>query len=286
MKAVIISFMGRPGGMIDLHAHGMGRHDTRGPAPDIRALARAYGKAGVSGFLPTIYPGHIENMRLAMARVKDAISLGHEPGSARILGVNLEGPFLNAARSGALDGKSFIPRPRIPDIKRLIAGFEDIVRIITIAPELSGALGIIEHCAGRGIRVNMGHSDATYKQAMEGKLAGATGITHLFNAMRPMHHREPGLIGLGLMDDDLYVEIIPDGIHLSPEIVRMVFRMKPAERILAVSDSVRGPHMKGDVLQGSAITLKDGYERMIGMGISQRAASMATRTNPVRYLAV
>lgn len=272
--------------MIDLHSHGMGRHDTRGPAPDILNLARAYGKAGVAGFLPTVYPGPTEAMRLAMAGIKEAVSLGHEQGSARILGVNLEGPFLNPVRSGALDGASFITRPRILDIKRMLDGFEDIVRIITIAPELTGALRIIEYCAGLGIKVNMGHSDATYKQAMEGKLAGASGVTHLFNAMRPMHHREPGLAGLGLMDDDLYVEIIPDGIHIAPGIVRMVFRMKPASRIIAVSDSVRGPQMKAKVLQGSAITLSQGMERLIAMGISPRSARMATTTNPARYLAL
>ena len=85
-------------------------------------------------------------------------------------------------------------------LKELVSGNEDIIKIITIAPELPGALKVIERCAGLGIRVNMGHSDATYAQALEGKKAGATGITHFFNAMRPFHHREPGLAGLGLLE--------------------------------------------------------------------------------------
>lgn len=262
--------------MVDLHIHGVGRHDTRGSADDIIAVSRALGPE--ISFVPTVYAGPTDEMRRAMGNVRDAMAEGN------IHGINLEGPYLNPARSGALDKDSFITRPKISDFMRLIEGYEDIVRIITIAPELPGALKLIARAAELGIRVNMGHSDATYAQALEGRRAGATGVTHLFNAMRPLHHREPGLAGLALTDPELYVELIPDGVHIAPEVVRMVFALKPASRILAVSDAVRGPHKKGGVLQGSAITLREGYERLLKMGIPVRAARMATDDNPRRYL--
>ncbi|NIR25426.1 MAG: hypothetical protein GWN77_00220, partial [Gammaproteobacteria bacterium] len=136
-------------------------------------------------------------------------------------------------------------------LKKLVTGFEDVVRMMTVAPEMKGALRVIERCVSMGIRVNMGHSDATYSQARDGKLAGATGVTHLFNAMRPFHHREPGLAGFALFDKDLYVELIADGVHARPEVLRMVFDIKPHNRIILVSDSIKGPQHKGGVLQGA-----------------------------------
>jgi N-acetylglucosamine-6-phosphate deacetylase len=130
----------------------------------------------------------------------------------------------------------------------------------------------------------MGHSDATLRQALEAKRAGATGVTHLFNAMRPFHHREPGLAGLGLLDDDLYVEIIADGVHLSAEALELIFRVKPKERILLVSDSIKGPMYRGGVLQGGKTGL-DGARRVLGgIGISGARIAMASRENPRRYM--
>ena len=119
---------------------------------------------------------------------------------------------------------------------------------------------VIEACREKGFLVQMGHSDATFEQAEEGKRAGATGITHLFNAMRGFHHREPGLAGFGLMDDEIFVEIIADMAHLHPQSLKMLFDMKPPDRIMLVSDSVKGPGWgsgpmrgAGGVLMGSGI---------------------------------
>ncbi len=271
-------------GAIDLHVHGTGKHDTRGGERDILAMSRSLGRAGLAAFLPTVYPAPVAEMHRAMGEVRAAMARGAEPGSARILGVHLEGPFLNPARQGALDKDSLIVRPHMMDFRRLVDGFDDIIRIITIAPELPGALKIIEAASNLGIRVNMGHTDATYRQALDGKKAGATGVTHLFNAMRPLHHREPGLVGLALTDPELYVELIADGEHVSAEVVRMVFALKPRDRIIAVSDSVIGPHLREGVLQGSNITLGEGVRRLIMMGIPGSAVARAVRANPLAYL--
>lgn len=250
-------------GYIDLHTHGIGRYDTRTSSPErILKMAELYAKAGTAAFLPTIYPGPLSEMRKNMAAVKAAMKLqGEYKPSALIIGLNLEGPFLNPVRCGALDKEYFI-KPNQQNLYKLIEGYKDIIKIITIAPEMPGALRVIENCRARGIKVNMGHSDATYKQALEGKKAGATGITHIFNAMRPFHHREPGLAGFGLLDRDIYIEVIADGVHLQPEVLRLIFLVKRNDRIICISDSVKGANKQGKpvyksqgILAGSGIAL-------------------------------
>lgn len=269
--------------MIDIHIHGMDGYDTRsGRAGDILRLARLCAASGVSAFLPVIYPSPVAEMRGQMEAVREAMA-SREPGSSEILGVYLEGPFLNPQRAGALDAAAFL-EPSPAALQDLVGGFEDLVRIIAVAPELRGALGVIERCASMGIRVSMGHSDATYAQALEGKKAGASGVTHLFNAMRGFHHREPGLVGLGLLDEDLYVEVIADGVHLDPETLRLVFRVKPAERIIAVSDRVKGPMLKGGVLQGGGTGLAEAGPALRNIGVPEEAIRLAMGENARRYL--
>jgi N-acetylglucosamine-6-phosphate deacetylase len=272
-------------GFIDLHVHGFGRYDTRaGKARHILKLASLYGKAGAAAILPTVYPAPVETMRDNMRAIAEAMGSASPPGAAAILGIHLEGPFLSPKRGGALPAESFLP-PTLGNLRGLVNGFEGLVKIVTIAPELPGALRVIERCASEGIRVNMGHSDATSSQALRAKRAGATGVTHLFNAMRPLHHREPGLTGLGLLDDDLFVEIVADGVHVNPEVVRLVFKAKPADRVLLVSDSIKGAMYRNGVLQGSRTLLPQAAGRLREMGIPEKVIVQAGRENPRRYLA-
>ena len=324
-----------PQGFIDLHTHGIGSYDTRTKKPeDILNMARLHAKAGTSAILLTIYSGTIQKMRMNIEAVRKAIKsqksevrsqksnpplppfdkggmggifnssrITHH--ASRILGVHLEGPFLNPIKCGALDKDSFI-KPTISNLKKLIEGYEDIIKIITIAPELPGALNVIEKCVSMGIKVNMGHSDATYKKALDGKKAGATGISHLFNAMRPFHHREPGLAGLGLLDEDLYAEVIADGIHIDPVTLRLIFKIKRHDRIILISDSIKAIKSKGGavypfrkqgrgflsngvytdsgVLAGSAITMADALRYVKKLGIPEKVARKAAIENPTRYL--
>ena len=277
--------------LIDIHVHGAEKYDTlTRRQDDILRIADIHGQRGTDMLLPTVYPGPIETMRESMGAIRRAMS--SQRAGAKILGVHLEGPFLNPERAGTLDRKSFQdPSPR--NLTALIDGFEDIIRIITIAPELSGALQLIEICREKGFLVHLGHSDATFEQAEEGKRAGATGITHLFNAMRGFHHREPGLAGFGLMDDDLYVEVIADMAHLHVQSLKMVLEMKSPERILLVSDSVMGPGWgkgpirgPGGMLQGSGITLMDCVKNLVTLGVHQEWAISFASDNPKRYLGV
>ncbi len=277
--------------LADIHVHGAEQYDTRTRRQDdILHLAKIHGDRGTALVLPTIYPGPFEEMRENMGAVRRAMQA--QRAGAEIFGVHLEGPFLNSECAGALDRSSFT-EPSVEALVRLVSGFEDIIKIITIAPELPGALPVIEACRGKGFLVHMGHSGATYEQAEEGKRAGATGITHVFNAMRGFHHREPGLTGFGLMDEDIYVEVIADMAHVHPYSLKMLFDMKPPDKILLISDSVKGPGWgsgplrgPGGVLLGSGITLADAVQNLIEHGIPSERALQFASDNPLAYLGI
>ncbi len=275
--------------LIDIHVHGADNYDTRTRRQDdILRIADIHGQRGTTAFLPTVYPGSLDAMRENMAAIQRA--RGSQRQGAEILGVHLEGPFLNPERAGSLDPKGFAD-PSIEALERLIDGFEDIIKIITIAPELPAALAVIEACRAKGILVHMGHSDASFEQAEEGKRAGATGITHLFNAMRGFHHREPGLAGFGLMDEDIHVEIIADMAHLHPQSLKMLFDMKPVDKIILISDSVKGPGWgsgpirgPGGTLMGSGIALRDAMKNLVSLGVPPDRALQFASSNPKKYL--
>ena len=275
--------------VIDIHVHGAEKYDTRTRRQDdILQIAQIHGQHGTSALLPTIYPGSVEIMREHLGAIRRAMAAQRE--GATILGAHLEGPFLNPERAGSLDGKSFAdPSPEA--FNRLVEDFEDIIKIVTIAPELPGALRVIELCREKGFLVQMGHSDASIEQAEEGKQAGATGITHLFNAMRGFHHREPGLAGFGLMDEDIYVEIIADLAHLHPQSLKMIFDMKSPDKIILISDSVMGPGWgsgairgAGGTLLGSGITLADSIKNLVSLGVPPDRALQFASDNPMTYL--
>lgn len=283
-------------GYIDLHTHGIGRYDTKTERPaDILKIADLHGDAGTGGIVLTIYPGPLDAMRKNMEAVRQAMEMQERSSSgpqsaAIILGMHLEGPFLNPSKCGALDSSVFA-HPSLSYLKKLLSGYEDLIRIITIAPELPGALRVIEKCASLGIKVNMGHSDATYDQGVAGKKAGATGITHMFNAMRQFHHREPGLAGLGLIDEDLYLEVIADGFHLHPRTLELIFNRKRLDRIILVSDSVKSGrksglpvYSKSGILAGSGVMISGAVGVLKDLGIPDAEITEAAVDNPARYI--
>lgn len=280
---------------IDVHTHGIGGFDTTAVSEnDILRIAEIHGSHGVSEIIPTVYPSTIGLMREHMQTIKDAMLLQELEGreGAKIAGINLEGPFLNPARCGALNADSFI----VPDesgLKALVEGFEDVVRIITISPELDGAPALIKTISGMGIIASMGHSDATYSEAEEGFNSGARGITHIFNAMRGIHHREPGIAGFGLMNRDVYIEVIADPFHLDPKLIESIFSIKNPERLIIISDTVKDTKteavsdgiMNGEGrLMGGSLTVTESAERLIKAGIDKETVMKAISNNPERYL--
>jgi N-acetylglucosamine-6-phosphate deacetylase len=292
--------------MIDIHTHGIGGFDTCTTSEDqILRMAEIQGGHGIPEIIPTIYPSPVKTMRAQMLAVKKAMKIQvsgvrcHGSGSnfqnreSKIIGINLEGPFINPARCGALDAGSFL-EPREHSLKKLLEGFEDIVKIITIAPEIKGATQLIKLISDMGIIVSMGHSEATYAEAEAGFHAGARGTTHLFNAMSGIHHREPGLAGFALMNSDIYVEVIADPFHLDRHIIEFIFSVKDPGKIIIVSDTVKGSgttsaaHEKitneqGRLIGGS-LPLKESSERLIHQGLDKDTVYKTVSENPQTYL--
>ncbi len=304
--------------VIDVHTHGIGGYGTAGAsAEDILAMARIHGALGVDAIVPTIYSASIEAMRKDIAAVDKAMQLqterdedraagdtdgtvkdgeAGERGAARILGVHLEGPFLNPSRAGALDGDAFL-LPRFSSWERLAEGFQGIIRIMTIAPELDGAGRLIRVITDSGVIVNMGHSDATYDEAEAAYNAGARGVTHIFNAMRPMHHREPGLAGFGLVHPHIYVEFIGDPHHLHPKTIELIVSAKNKDRIIVVSDSVKATHTdegsgpdgvtdRSARLTGGSMALSEAVRYLGDLGLTPAVLDRFVGVNPTAYLGI
>ncbi|OPY76487.1 MAG: N-acetylglucosamine-6-phosphate deacetylase [Syntrophorhabdus sp. PtaU1.Bin050] len=302
--------------IIDIHTHGFGGFDTRtSHADDIIGMAEAHGRHGVSDIIPTIYPGPVEEMRNNMAAVRAAMHRQQSiiadraalaplegpssefpestpSGPAIIRGVHLEGPFLNPARCGALDRRFFV-LPKEQVLLNLIEGFEDVVRIVTLAPELEGSIRLTRIVTDLGIKVNLGHSDASYEEARRAFDAGAAGITHIFNAMRGFHHREPGIAGFGLLNPHIFIEVIADPFHLRPETIDLLFRVKNPEKIIIVSDTVKDSGVlpcrqaitdTEDMLQGGCMTISESAHRLIALGFHAQAITPCIGSNPLSYL--
>ena len=310
--------------VVDIHIHGINGYDTRTTTEDhILKISEIHGSHGVSEIVPTIYPSTIKVMRENMQIVKKAMEYQRSaisdqqsapppippprggrvregvkaPNSklARIIGLHLEGPFLNPAKCGSLDAKTFIG-PTEYNFQQLIEGFEDIVKIITIAPEIKGAASLIRKMSDMGIIVSMGHSDATYAEAEAGYQAGAKGITHIFNAMRGFHHREPGITGFGLFNQDIYIEVIADPYHLHVKTLNLIFKIKNPDRIIIVSDSVKETKKRKDKrvgkgitdaagrISGGCMTITESSKRLIKMGFDENVIMRGITENPERYL--
>ncbi len=281
--------------IIDVHTHGIGGHDTTtSDEKDILSIAETHGSLGVAEIVPAIYPAAIKVMRKHMDVVRKAMELQKAMADtqSRIIGVHLEGPFLNPLQCGALDATAFL-EPTEYNFQKLIEGFEDIVKIITIAPELKGAAGTIRKIADKGIIPSMGHSAATYIEAEDGFNAGARGITHIFNAMSCFHHREPGIAGFGLLNQEVYIEVIADPFHLHRATIDLIFKMKDHTRIIIISDSVSGSKMHGSGqgvtdgsgrLLGGSMTITESALQLVEMGFEKNTVMKCVTENPKRYL--
>ena len=233
-------------------------------------------ETGVTAYLPTLVTAPEEQLVAALAAIP-----AQSPG-ARVLGAHLEGPFISPARLGVHPADA----RRDPDpelLERLLAAGP--VRLVTIAPELPGALALIRTLVQRGIAVSLGHSDATADEADAAFDAGACSVTHLFNAMRPFHHRDPGIVGAALARDDVVVQTIVDGVHLAPEAVRLVLRAARG-RVALVTDhtTVPGGRTQSGVLAGSTISMIEAIRNLHSLGASLEEAIGAATEVPARVL--
>jgi N-acetylglucosamine-6-phosphate deacetylase len=250
-------------GYIDLHMHGGGGHNV---ADSLEAMEQAVAfhlthgtTATLISFVTADEPSHSQQLRWAAELV--ARGAGH---GARVLGSHLEGPFLSARRCGAQNEAHMVP-PDAARLERLMAIAGETLRMVTIAPELPGALGLIETLSGAGVIAAMGHSDATYEQALEGIRAGATHATHLFNAMPPLLHRRPGLVGAAL-EAGITCELINDGRHVHPAIVRLVFELIDSPALVTDAIDAAGVGDGRFELGGQEVIVNDGEARLAATG--------------------
>jgi N-acetylglucosamine-6-phosphate deacetylase len=226
-------------GLIDLHTHGadgLDVTDARAAGGEaIARMARFFARHGVTGFLPTAATAPWEVAERVVGEVREAMAL--PPRGARVLGVHLEGPFLNPERLGAQSPEDCAV-PSAEEVARLIALVEGLPCIVTLAPEVEGGCEAIRTLVEAGVVVSLGHSVASFDQAQAAFAAGATQVTHLFNGMPPMHHRAPGLVGAALTAEGARVELIADGVHLHPAAVRLALAAKGVDGVLLVTDSM------------------------------------------------
>lgn len=220
-------------GFIDLQVNGAFGHDFTADPTAIWTVAERLPRFGTTAFLPTIITSSPDTVETAI----DVVRRGPPPGfrGARVLGLHLEGPFLNPEAKGAHDGRFIIP-PSRSIYENWTKKFG--VRMVTLAPEIPGALDAVEWLASRGVLVSIGHTRATEAEATAAFDRGARYATHLFNAMPPLHHRAPGAIGAALRDDRVTVGLIADGIHVAPTIVDLVWRLKSPWRVNLVTDAM------------------------------------------------
>ena len=291
-------------GLIDLHVHGGNGVDTMdGEAGAIAGLSAFVAAHGVTGFLPTTVTAPLPEIERALKAVRRAVD-GELPG-AQVLGVHLEGPFFNRRRAGA-QPLNWCVDPARDALQRLLATGEGLVRMMSLAPELPGALAAIETLTQHGIVASVGHTDATYAQAQAAFAAGARHVTHLFNAMSPLHHREPGVVGAALTTDGVMVQLIADGLHLHPATLAVVVRCKGVDEVLLITDAIAGAGLpdgeytmgrqrvivrNGEArtpagnLAGSTLTLERAVANMVRLvGVPLSSSLQMASLNPARVL--
>ncbi|HEX3740549.1 MAG TPA: N-acetylglucosamine-6-phosphate deacetylase [Terriglobales bacterium] len=249
-------------GFFDIHIHGGVNCDVmRGSADEMKKLETFLARHGVTSYLPTTVTASQDATLSALERLANAIESAdkNEGGRARPLGIHLEGPFLSHARRGVHPTVDLV-EPSLGAFDRLWQAARGHVRMLTIAPELNGAEEVIAEATKRGVCVSIGHSDATLEQARRGVKAGARHATHTFNAMRPLDHRAPGILGEVLTNNHLSADVICDGIHVDPTVVDLLFRAKGIENFVLITDAMSATGMPDGRYQLGTleVELKDG----------------------------
>jgi N-acetylglucosamine-6-phosphate deacetylase len=240
----------------DVHVHGARSHDFMSASShEVDEVGRFLSQRGVGHYLPTTVTGPIDATLRALETLAGVIEWHREAGDlgavARPEGIHLEGPFVSHIKRGVHPEASILS-PSVAVFDRFQQAARGHIRLMTIAPELPGALELIRHAATSGVRVSLGHSNATLAETLAGIEAGATSSTHMFNAMRPLDSREPGIAGTVLTSEAVYAELICDGVHVHPAMVQMWLTMKGKDRAILVTDGMSatgmpdGVYMLGD----------------------------------------
>jgi len=293
-------------GLIDIHTHGNSGVDfSDGNKEGLSAMAGYLLKNGITGFLPTSMTLPEKDLKKAFEAARDLVSEKYGD-CAEILGIHMEGPFLSKEHKGAQNPDYLIP-PDADMFFRLQDASGNLIKIVDVAPETEGAFELIREISKKGkCRISLAHTDADYDTAAEAFDMGAAHVTHLFNGMRPMHHRNPGVIGAACDRDDVTVELICDGIHVHPSVVRTAFKLF-SHRICLISDSLRccglpdgeyelagqtvilkgrEARLKDGTLAGSVANLFDCMKNAIDFGVPVALAIEAATLTPAKALGI
>jgi len=268
-------------GLIDLHVHGSGGHDSLDATPEaLHGMARFFARHGVTGYLATTPAAPSADIAQAIENV--ARTPQPEDG-AQHLGLHLEGPYLNPEHKGAQPAEQL----RDPDPAEYAPWLtSEVMRLITVAPERPGALALIEHGVAQGVEFAVGHSAASYEEVLAAADRGLRQAAHTFNAMLGLHHRRPGAAGAVLADDRIYAQIIVDGVHVHPALVKILVRAKGPGRTILISDAIRAAGLDdGDYpLAGHPILVRQGIARTPSGGLAGSTITLdAALRNVIRF---
>jgi N-acetylglucosamine-6-phosphate deacetylase len=290
-------------GLIDTHIHGFAGYGTEDLSTDaIIEMSKELAQYGVTAFNPTMYPSAPENMKATIKAIVAA--MGKEQG-ARIMGLHLEGPFVSPEKLGVQRPET-IQAVDITLMDSLWKASEGHIVNMTVAPEIKGMRELALYCIKNQIVLQAGHTNASYENMFEGMQAGILHSTHLFNAMSQMHHRNPGAVGAVLIHPEMACEIIADGVHVHPDLIRLLVRDKPIDKIVLVTDSLKPTEQrtgeliangeevvysggcfhrkKDDVIAGSALTMIKGIKNLMELGLPVEQAVKFASMNPAEVM--
>jgi len=310
-------------GFVDIHIHGAKGVDTmEASADDLRRVSAFLARNGVTAWMPTLVPASDEQYELSIRAIDEAVaqtSVCESSDSAndqrlkyvalaRVIGVHYEGPFVNSEQCGALHREHFRTFTDLSDLDSLpILKHDGGVHLMTLAPEIEGGIELVKELRRRGWIVSIGHTRANVEVLDKALHAGARHMTHFMNAMTPLHHRAPGPVGWGLLNDEVTCDIIADGVHLDPAILKLILRNKTAERISLISDAVaptglgegeyeiwgetirvtngRTQNTAGSIA-GSVITMLDAVGMLLSLGAPECEVARMASLNPARLLGI
>ena len=260
-------------GFIDVHTHGRGGSDTMyATFDDLNTISKATLKTGVTSFLPTTMTMPVDDIAKAIENI--AVNKDKVEG-AQVLGTHLEGPFFNKKYKGAQPEECMI-LPTVDNYLSFVQDHQDIIRKISIAPELEHSLELISYLKDKNTVVSLGHTNATYEQAQAAIDAGATSGTHTYNAMTPLTHRAPGVVGAVMINDSVYAELILDGVHVNYAAAKALLRTKGKDKLILITDSLEAAGLEnGKYLLGNQdVYVKDGEARLIDGTLAGSIVSM------------
>lgn len=300
-------------GFIDIHMHGAVGIDTmEASSDDLGRIAEFLSGKGVTGWLPTFVPSPHEQYERSVEAISDFVSRQDSDKSgiakAQVLGLHYEGPFVNSEQCGALHREYFRTFKTVADLDALpTIKIGHAVHMMTLAPEIEGGIDLIKELERRGWVVSIGHTRAEVSTLDQAATAGARHMTHFMNAMTPLHHRAPGPVGWGLLNDGVTCDVIADGVHLDPSILKLIVRNKGMDRVCLISDAIAATG-QGDgeywiwgekiivknnrtqnwhgTIAGSAITMLDAVRMMLSIGVSEWEVARLASANPARLLGV